>query len=103
MMVEIAKLLGGDEKGLGYLDPAAYQRTVDTLLANPSTPVITKEPEGAWTHEVWEKAQGTEPVSPAPTAKGNSDRRHHFFLTPLMYSSCGGTNAAVALGDAIGC
>lgn len=58
MMVEIAKLLGGDDKGLGYLDPAAYQRTVDTLLANPSTPVITKEPEGAWTHEVWEKAQG---------------------------------------------
>ncbi|HEY9549703.1 MAG TPA: ABC transporter substrate-binding protein, partial [Kiloniellaceae bacterium] len=58
MMVEIAKLLGGDAKGLGYLDPAAYQRTVDTLLANPSTPVITKEPEGAWTHEVWEKAQG---------------------------------------------
>src|SRR3546814_8193294 len=37
MMVEIAKLLGGDDKGLGYLDPAAYQRTVDTLLANPST------------------------------------------------------------------
>ena len=58
MMGEIAKLLGGADKGLGYLDPAAYQRTVDTLLANPSTPVITKEPEGAWTHDVWEKAMG---------------------------------------------
>ena len=56
MMVEIAKLLGTEKPG--YLDPAAYQRTVDTLLANPSTPVITKEPEGAWTHMVWEKAQG---------------------------------------------
>src|SRR3546814_15788878 len=59
MMVEIAKLLGTDKPG--YLDPAAYQRTVDTLLANPSTPLITKDPEGAWTHVVWEKAPGTEP------------------------------------------
>src|SRR3546814_20106330 len=56
MMVEIAKLLGTDKPG--YLDPAAYQRTVDTLLANPSTPVLTKEPEGAWTHWVWQKAPG---------------------------------------------
>jgi NitT/TauT family transport system substrate-binding protein len=56
MMGEIAKLL--DTEKLGFLDPAAYERTVDTLLANASTPVITKEPEGAWTHEVWEKAQG---------------------------------------------
>ena len=56
MMGEIAKLLGSEK--LGFLDPADYQRTVDTLLANASTPVITKEPEGAWTHEVWEKAQG---------------------------------------------
>jgi hypothetical protein len=31
---------------------------VDTLLAKPSTPVITTEPEGAWTHDVWEKAMG---------------------------------------------
>ncbi|MEQ9607086.1 MAG: ABC transporter substrate-binding protein [Kiloniellaceae bacterium] len=56
MMGEIAKLLGSEK--LGYLDPAAYERTVDTLLANASTPVITKKPEGAWTHEVWDKAQG---------------------------------------------
>jgi NitT/TauT family transport system substrate-binding protein len=56
MMGEIAKLLGSEK--LGFLDPADYQRTVDTLLANASTPVITKAPEGAWTHEIWEKANG---------------------------------------------
>ncbi len=56
MMGEIAKLLGSEK--LGFLDPADYERTVDTLLANASTPVITKKPEGAWTHAVWEKAQG---------------------------------------------
>jgi len=54
MMGEIAKLLGTEK--LGYLDPADYERTVDTLLSNESTPVITKKPEGAWTHEVWDKA-----------------------------------------------
>ena len=54
MMGEIAKLLGSQK--LGYLDPADYERTVDTLLSNESTPVITKKPEGAWTHAVWEKA-----------------------------------------------
>lgn len=58
MMGEIAKLLEGSSKGLGYLEPADYDRTVDTLLANASTPVITKKPEGAWTHAVWEKASG---------------------------------------------
>ena len=57
MMGEIAKLLGPSDK-LGFLDPADYQRTVDTLLANASTPVITKKPEGAWTHDVWNKAMG---------------------------------------------
>jgi NitT/TauT family transport system substrate-binding protein len=56
MMGEIAKLLGTEK--LGYLDPADYERTVDTLLSNESTPVITKKPEGAWTHEVWDKAMG---------------------------------------------
>jgi NitT/TauT family transport system substrate-binding protein len=55
MMGEIAKLLGTTDK-LGFLEPADYERTVDTLLSNESTPVITKKPEGAWTHEVWEKS-----------------------------------------------
>jgi NitT/TauT family transport system substrate-binding protein len=56
MMGEIAKLVGKAEKGTGYLDEAAYQRTVKILLAGGSDPVISKEPQGAWTHDVWDKA-----------------------------------------------
>ena len=57
MMGEIIKLLGSPKK-LGWLDPADYERTVNILLANKSTPVITKRPTGAWTHDVWNKAMG---------------------------------------------
>ena len=53
MMGEIAKLTEG---GTGALDIDAYQRTVDTLLAGGSDPVISKEPEGAYTTEVTDKA-----------------------------------------------
>ena len=53
MMDEINKLTEGSD---GKLDPADYQRTVDTLLSGGSDPVITKAPEGAWTHMVIEKA-----------------------------------------------
>jgi NitT/TauT family transport system substrate-binding protein len=53
MMGEIAKLTAGSN---GALDPADYQRTVDTLLAGGSDPVITKAPEGAWTHEITNEA-----------------------------------------------
>ncbi len=56
MMGEIAKLVGTNEKGTGWLDPAAYDRTVAVLLSGQSDPVITKKPEGAWTHDIWEKA-----------------------------------------------
>ncbi len=58
MMGEIAKLVGKAEKGTGYLDPAAYERTVKILLAGGSDPVISKAPEGAWTHDIWNKAMG---------------------------------------------
>ncbi|WP_417475149.1 ABC transporter substrate-binding protein [Leisingera sp.] len=53
MMREIAKLTSGSD---GALDPADYQRTVDTLLTGGSSPVITKEPEGAWTHVITDAA-----------------------------------------------
>ena len=53
MMREIAKLTAGSN---GELDPADYQRTVDSLLSGGSDPVITKEPEGAWTHMITDKA-----------------------------------------------
>jgi NitT/TauT family transport system substrate-binding protein len=56
MMQEIAKLVGQNPKGTGYLDEAAYQRTVKTLMSGGSDPVITKEPEGAWTHDVIDAA-----------------------------------------------
>ena len=46
----------GTEGEASLVDPADYQRTVDTLLAGGSDPVISKEPEGAWTHEITDKA-----------------------------------------------
>ena len=56
MLGEIAKLVGTNPKGTGWLDPAAYDRTVKILLSGKSAPVITKAPEGAWTHDVFDKA-----------------------------------------------
>ncbi len=53
MMKEIAKLTAGSN---GALDDADYQRTVKTLLAGGSDPVISKEPTGAFTHEITDKA-----------------------------------------------
>jgi len=53
MMGEIAKLTAGSD---GSLDPADFQRTVDTLLAGGSDPVITSQPEGAWTHMITDQA-----------------------------------------------
>ncbi|MFC6686993.1 ABC transporter substrate-binding protein [Jhaorihella thermophila] len=53
MMGEIAKLTSGSD---GTLDPADYERTVRILLAGGSDPVITKEPQGAWTHAITDKA-----------------------------------------------
>ena len=50
MTGEIAKLL---DTAKGKLDPADFDRTVATLLASGGdAPVITKKPEGAWTHAV---------------------------------------------------
>ena len=57
MMSEVAKLIEGGTHGLGYLDEAAYQRTVTELMSGQSDPVITKQPVGAYTRAVWDKAQ----------------------------------------------
>ncbi len=51
MMGEIAKLVGTNAKGTGYLDEAAYNRTVETLMGGGSDPVISTKPEGAFTHD----------------------------------------------------
>ncbi|GAB1478804.1 ABC transporter substrate-binding protein [Paracoccaceae bacterium] len=53
MMGEIAKLTAGSN---GALDPADYERTVAALMSGGSDPVITKAPEGAWTHVITDKA-----------------------------------------------
>ncbi|MEX5726825.1 NitT/TauT family transport system substrate-binding protein [Rhodovulum iodosum] len=53
MMGEVAKLTAGSN---GALDPADYERTVDSLLSGGSDPVITKAPEGAWTHAITDEA-----------------------------------------------
>ena len=53
MMGEINKLTAGSD---GSLDPADYERTVQTLLSGGSDPVITKTPKGAWTHAITDKA-----------------------------------------------
>ena len=57
-MENVAKLISnaGSAK-IGYLDPAAYQRTVKVLLAAGSSPVIKKDPgTAAYSHVVWDAA-----------------------------------------------
>jgi len=53
MMREIAKLTAGSN---GALVEADYLRTVQTLLSAGSDPVITKEPSGAWTSMITDRA-----------------------------------------------
>ena len=53
MMGEINKLTAGSD---ARLDPADYARTVKTLLTGGSEPVISKEPVGAFTNAVIDKA-----------------------------------------------
>lgn len=53
MMEEINKLTAGST---GKLDKADYEHTVKTLLSGGSDPVITKEPVGAYSYAVIEKA-----------------------------------------------
>lgn len=50
MIKEVAKLLGDSD---GVLDEAAYDRTEAAVLAQK---IITKKPEGAWTHEITDLA-----------------------------------------------
>ena len=54
MMGEINKLTAGSD---GTLDEADYERTVKTLLSGGSDPVISKEPTGAFSHVVTDKAK----------------------------------------------
>jgi NitT/TauT family transport system substrate-binding protein len=54
MMGEIAKLTAGSN---GTLDPADYERTVQSLLSGGSDPVISAHPgDAAWTHAITDAA-----------------------------------------------
>ncbi len=54
MMREVALLTAGSN---GALDPADFERTVETLLAGGSDPVISEHPgDAAWTHVVTDQA-----------------------------------------------
>ena len=58
-MENVAKLItnAGTPK-IGYLEPAAYERTVKVLLAGGSDPVIKKDPgKAAYSHVIWDAAQ----------------------------------------------
>ena len=58
-MQNVAKLItnAGTAK-VGYLEPAAYERTVTVLLAAGSSPVIKKDPgKAGYSHAIWEAAQ----------------------------------------------
>ena len=58
-MENVAKLItnAGTAK-VGYLEPAAYERTVKVLLSGGSDPVIKKDPgKAAYSHAIWDAAQ----------------------------------------------
>ena len=58
-MENVAKLItNANSPKMGYLDPAAYERTVKVLLSSGSSPVIKKDPgKAGWTHAVWEASK----------------------------------------------
>ena len=57
-MENVAKLItAANTPKMGYLEPAAYERTVKVLLSGGSAPVIKKDPgAAAMSHVVWESA-----------------------------------------------
>jgi NitT/TauT family transport system substrate-binding protein len=58
-MENVAKLISNaGTKKIGYLEPAAFERTVKVLLTGGSDPVIKKDPgKAAYSHAVWDAAQ----------------------------------------------
>jgi len=58
-MENVAKLItNANTPKMGYLEPAAYERTVKVLLSSGSAPVIKKDPgKAGYTHAVWEAAK----------------------------------------------
>ena len=58
-MDNIAKLIStANTPKMGYLEPAAFERTVKVLMSGGSAPIIKKDPgKAAYSHVVWEAAQ----------------------------------------------
>ncbi len=58
-MENVAKLItNANTPKMGYLEPAAFERTVKVLLAGGESPVIKKDPgKAAWTHAVWDASK----------------------------------------------
>jgi NitT/TauT family transport system substrate-binding protein len=56
MITEIGKLITETSNPLGYLNPADYEKVVADLLASPVS-IISKRPEGAWTHAIYEASK----------------------------------------------
>ena len=54
MMREVAKLITESKNPTGYLDVGDYHRTVAELKEQK---IITKEPEGAYTHDIYDMAK----------------------------------------------
>jgi NitT/TauT family transport system substrate-binding protein len=59
-MNEVNKLIWPADNGIGFIDQAAWDRTVEIAMGTPNlegATVITAEPtEGAWTNEIVEEA-----------------------------------------------
>jgi NitT/TauT family transport system substrate-binding protein len=56
MMTEITKLITETSNPLGYLNPLDYDKVVADLLASPVS-IISKRPEGAWTHAIYQASK----------------------------------------------
>jgi len=53
---EVSKLITDSSNPLGYLSPADYERAVAVLLSSPIS-IISKPPDGAWTHAIYEASK----------------------------------------------
>ena len=57
MVAEISKLITDSPNPLGYLNPTDYEKTLAVLLSAQPVSIITRRPEGAWTHAIYEASK----------------------------------------------
>lgn len=75
-LVNVVKLMpSAGTPDFGRLDPAAYRRTVQVLLAGGSDPVIKKDPgAAAWTDAVMDQAMASKAAEKATTEKATTEK-----------------------------